>query len=74
MEPEEIYGPGVQAVTINIRDGCRCRTHPGGPSVRARVEPDRCRWCENTHTEDQFAGDARTHTESQFSCLLHIRC
>ena len=35
MEPEEIYGPGVQAGTINIQDGCR--THPGGPSVRARI-------------------------------------
>ena len=52
MEPEEIYGPGVQAETINIQDGCR--THPGGPSVRARVGARSMPVMWDTHTESRF--------------------
>ena len=42
MEPEEIYGPGVQAVAMYIQDGCKHNlrspswSSEGGREVRSR--------------------------------------
>ena len=81
-----IDGPGVQAEAMHIQNGCR--THPGGPSVRARVGDRSMPWSswractadncmpvmrEHTHREPVCQWCENTHTESQFSCLLHSR-
>ena len=52
MEPEEIYGPGVQAEAISTQGGCP--TQPGGPSVRARVGARSMPVMWDTHTESRF--------------------